>query len=266
MKKFLVLGALLLSTSAFAQFELPDSLTDQQIEDVSAEFAVNLSHTVVAAPETSGLWGVEVGLVGGRSKSPELADLVDEAGEDGSDFEQIYHGGLMARAHFPLELFIELSLLPNREISDITIENKTLGLGWNAGAYFNLPLDLAIGANFSTSEISFKQVINNDSTGNNPVDSKINFDAKTRVFYLGVSRDFIFIIPYLKVGAATFESDVKVDAGSIFASESKEESADGSGAYFALGANFQVLFFKFGIEASKTIDVGRLSGKFSLDF
>lgn len=271
MKKFFAVMLALAALPAFsASIELPDSLTSQQIEDVSTEFASNFSHTVVAAPETEGLWGVEVGLVGGKSKSPELADLVDDAGEDGSDFESLYHAGAFARAHFPFDLFVELSVLPERDISEVTIKNTTFGLGWNAGEFFTLPLDIAIGVNFSSSKISYEQEINNASTGNIPVNSEIDFDAKTRVAYLGFSKNFLFVTPYFKIGTAKMEADVDVAAsgtnGTIFASGDQSESVSNSGGYYALGVNLQLLLLRFGIEASKTIDVGRVSGKLSLAF
>lgn len=271
MKKLLAFGMTLMTSGAFAAaIELPDTLTKKQIEDVSNEFAINLSHTTVAAPETEGLWGVEVGLVAGQTGSPELSDLIDEAGEDGDDFKKVYHAGIFARAHFPFDLFLELSLLPEREISDITIKNTTYGLGWNAGEFFNLPLDVAIGANFSDSEITYEQEINNASTGNVPVDADVNFDASTRVYYVGVSKNFAFFTPYLKVGTASMEADVDVNAsgnnGTIFASGNQKESTETSGSYYAVGANLQFLLLRFGVEASKTIDVGRVSGKLSIAF
>ena len=271
MKKFFVLALALASTGVFAtSIELPDTLTTKQIEDVSSEFAVNLSHTAVAAPETEGIWGVEVGLIAGKTASPELADLIDETGEDGSDFKTIYHAGLMARAHFPLDLFAEMTTLPEREVSDVTIKNGTFGLGWNAGAFFNLPLDLAIGANFSNSEVTYSQVINNPSTGSVAIDSEIQFAAKTRVLYVGVSKKFLFFTPYAKIGTAKYDADVEVDAGgtsgTIFVSGDQKESVSGTGGYYAIGANLQFLLLRFGFEASRTLDIGRVSGKLSLAF
>lgn len=271
MKMFFALMLALSALPAFAaSIELPDTLTSKQIEDVSTEFAVNFSHTTVSAPETEGLWGLEVGIVGGKSKSPELSDLVSETGEDGDDFENLFHAGAFARAHFPFDLFVELSLLPEREISDITISNSTFGVGWNAGEFFNLPLDIALGVNFSKSKISYEQQINNASTGNVAVNSDIDFDAKTRVAYLGFSKNFLFFTPYFKVGTAKMEADVEVTAsgtnGTIFASGDQSESASNSGGYYALGANLQLLMLRFGVEVSKTIDVGRASAKLAIAF
>lgn len=105
MKKII---AVLLSFAAFSAFaqspELPE-LNKKDLEKVANEFAMNFSHTAVAAPETEDLWGIEVGVVGGQTGSPNLKRVLDENGEDGSDFKNLYHAGLMARAHFPFDLF-----------------------------------------------------------------------------------------------------------------------------------------------------------------
>lgn len=269
MKKSISIALAAFSFSAFAAApELPE-LSKSQLEKVSNEFAVDFSHTAVAAPETDGAWGVEIGIVGGATQSPELKDLVGEAGEDGSDYKSIYHAGAMARVHFPFDLFAEVTLLPEKEISDITVKNRTFALGWNAGAFFNWPLDVAIGANFSNTDLSFDQVINNSSTGNVDVNSTIDFKSKTRVLWLGVSKTFWFFTPYAKVGTAKTESDVKVDAstGTIFDfSSSQSESVSSTGGFFVVGANVQLLILRLGVEASQTADVKRISGKLSFAF
>ena len=266
MKKILTLALILLGNAALAAGpELP-TLTNQELEDVGNEFAVNLSHTAVAAPETNGLWGVEVGIVGGRTGSPELSDVVDRAGEDGSDFKNIYHAGLMARAHGPFELFAEMTVLPEREISDITIGNRTFGVGWNAGGFFNLPLDVAIGANISNSNIEFEQIINNASTSNTDVNSKVTFDAKTKIYWVGVSKTFLFVTPYLKLGKATSEAEIDTSVGSILGSGQQSDDVSVDGNFFAAGANVQLLLLRLGVEVSKTNDVSRASAKLSLAF
>lgn len=265
MKQLLFALVALTSVSAFADTPQFDNLTKSDVEDVANEFAVNFSHTAVAAPETDGLWGVEVGLIGGRTSSPDLEDVVDQSGGKGSDFNPIYHAGLLLRGHFPYDLFAEVTYLPSMDISDIEVHSKTLGLGWNAGAFFNLPLDLAIGFNYSDSEVSFNQ----SPTGSIPVESTISLKTKSQVYWAGVSKQFSFITPYLKAGVASTNSDVDVDAsaGTIFTyTSSQSESVSSSGGYLAAGANLQLLFMKLGVEASQTIGVKRVSGKFSIDF
>ena len=272
MKKFIFPLLAVLSVPAFAAQNLElDNLTKSDLEKVANEFAVNFSHTAVAAPETDGLWGVEVGVIGGATGSPKLKKVVDATGGDGKDFKSLYHAGLMARVHMPFDIFAEASLLPERKISEVEVKARSFALGWNAGAFFGLPLDLAVGANISSSDITFEQTINNSSTSNTNVDSEISLDSKTRVLWVGASKTFLFVTPYVKVGNAHTESKVKVDTngggGTIFAFTNKQkEDVSTNGGFLVAGLNLQLAFFKLGFEIGQTNTVRRASGKISLDF
>jgi hypothetical protein len=270
MKKLLFILALVPGMAIAQSPELPD-LSKGQLKDIANEFAMNFSHTAVAAPSTTGLWGVEVGLVAGQTGSPKLRKTLNDAGEDGNDFKNLYHAGLMARVHLPFEIFAELTLLPERKISDVNVSARSFAAGWNFGSHFNWPIDLAVGANMSTSAIDFKQTIQNASTLNNPVDSTVELDSTTRVYWLGASKTFLFFTPYAKVGVAQSESDVAVKtatgSGTIFSfSNSQKETVSTSGGFFAVGANLQFLFTRYGVEYSSSAGVNRLSAKFSLSF
>ncbi len=260
MKKLLLPILAMLALPAYADFEF-QALTKKEIEDVTTEFATNFSHTAVAAPETDGMWGVEVGVVAGQTGTPKLKDAVNKAGGDGDDVKNLYHAGLVVRAHFPYDIFAEANILPERKISEASVASKSFGLGWNLGAFLGLPLDIALGANASSSNIDFKQDI-----GGNP--GKVMIDAKTQVLWVGVSKTFLFVTPYVKVGSASQESEIDISAqsGTIFGSGKQKEDATNSGGYFAAGLNLQLAFFKIGAEYSQTMDVKRASGKISLDF
>lgn len=258
MKKFYVLALALVSTAALAAGPQFDNLSKSDVEDVAKEFSANFAHTGVSAPETDGIWGIEVGLVAGKTASPDLEDVVNASGGDGSDVEALYHAGAMARAHFPLDIFVELNLLPEKEISDITVKNTSYELGWNAGAFFGLPLDLALGFNMANSEMSFKQTA--------PVVSETSLKSKTRIIWIGVSKTLLFFTPYLKVGTVSADSDLDATGSILSYSASQEESVTNSGSYLALGANLQFAFLKLGFEASQIMGVKRASGKLSFDF
>lgn len=261
MKKLLTTAFFLSTFSAFAAGPAITNITKGDLNDVGREFAVNFSHTAVAAPETDGLWGVEVGVVGGMTRTPGFSDVVDKAGEDGSKFKNGYHAGLMARAHFPLDLFLELTALPERKISDVKVSSSSGSIGWNAGGFFELPLDLAIGASASTGKVSFDQTVSS-------VNSTIKMDAGSKVYWVAVSKTLLFFTPYLKAGFANTDANVKVSGSSTLFTytTSQSQSASSSGKYVALGANLQFFFVKLGFEASQTIGVTRYSGKLSLDF
>lgn len=267
MKKLFLCAGLLASLTAQASTPTLQDLSKKQVEEVANEFAMNFSHTVVSAPETSGLWGIEVGFLAGQTGSPKLSDVVDDAGEDGSDFKNIYHAGLLMRAHFPYEIFLEASLLPERKISEVNVSSRSFGLGWNFGSFFSLPLDLAIGTSLSASKIKFKQ----DTTFmGNPTPTTISVDSSTHTYWIGASKTFLFFTPYVKLGLIGSDSKVKSSvAGTVFGQDiagKKSVDVDSSGNYWALGANFDFAFFKFGVETSRQSDVSRSSAKISVDF
>ena len=263
MKKLLVAAVATLSLSAFADIQLGD-LSKSDVQKVGNEFAVNFAHTTVSAPETSGLWGVEVGVVGGATKSPGLEKVVDASGGDGKDFKSIYHGGLMARVHLPLEIFLEATALPKREISDVNVKSGSFGIGWNAGGFFNLPLDLSVGVNRSRADISFHQ---DADAANSIPESNIKVKTQNTIAWVGVSKTFLVFTPYVKVGMARSEADVKTDATGIFNYTAKmKETVDKNGGYFAFGANLQLLFLKFGAEIAQQNGVKNATGKVSFDF
>jgi hypothetical protein len=262
MRKLLVLATTaLISTAALADDLQFDNLSKSDVENVSREFGANFSHTGVSAPETNGIWGIEVGVIAGQSSTPELKDVVDASGGNGSDFKNLYHAGAMVRAHFPLDLFAEVSILPEQEISDAKIKNSTFEVGWNAGGFFNLPLDLAVGYNMANSELSFKQ----EANGSVPA-SNIDLSGKTNILWVGVSKTFLFITPYFKVGTVKSDADLKATAQIFQYTADQKEEVSNDGSYLALGANLQFAFFKLGVEGSKIMDVSRASAKISLDF
>ncbi len=248
-----------------------DNLSQEDLEEVSNEIAANFSHTAVAAPETNGLWGIEVGLVGGTTNSSKLKKLINEAGGNGKDYGRIPHAGLMARVHIPFDFFAELSFIPESEVEDMDIQNGTMAVGWNVGRFFDWPLDVALGVQGSASELSFKQTLNNASTGNTDVDADVSFKSKTSSAWIGVSKTFLFVTPYAKIGSFKSESDVEVDTASgngdifSFTNQQKEDSS-ATGTFTAVGVNVQLLLFRLGVELSRSADVGRASGKLALSF
>lgn len=263
MKKSLVAVLCLFSASAFAQQF--NQITKDDVEKVSKELGANFSHTTVSAPETNGTWGIEVGVLAGQTASPDFKDVINRSGGDGNDFKNVYHAGLFARGHFPYELFLELSILPSLDIEDATIKNQTFGLGWNFGSFFNWPLDVALGYNFSKGDLSFTQ---KEDTSTSPVTpaAKIDLETKTNVVWVGVSKTFAIVTPYLKFGRANLDSDLDASA-SIFAIGSQQsESVSESSSYFAGGFNLDLLALKLGFEAQRMFDTTRISGKLSLDF
>lgn len=257
MKRLLVASVFLSLSATAADINL-NNLSKGDVKNVTQEFGGNFAHTAVAAPETDGLWGVEVGVIAGKTKSPEFSDVVDASGGKGSDFKDIYHGGIMARAHFPFDIFAELSYLPEQEFSDVKVKSRSFGLGWNVGGFFGLPLDVAVGAERGTGNVKFHQ--------DGPPVADIELETKTTVMWVGVSKSFLFFTPYAKIGTSKIEGDLDATASILSYSAAQSEKVEETGNFVALGANLQFAFFKLGVEGSQIQGTKRASAKVSLDF
>lgn len=258
MKKLTVLALAFATTTVLASEIQFTNLSKSDVENISREFSANFSHTTVSAPETGGLWGVEVGLVAGKTTTPDLKDVVEASGGSGTDVSSIYHAGAMGRVHLPGEIFVELSLLPEQEINGLTIKNTSYEAGWNAGGFFALPVDIAVGMSIANSAMSFKQTT--------PVVADTSIESKTRIIWMGVSKTFLIVTPYAKLGTVSADSDFSATGTVLNYSADQNESVTNTGGYLAFGANLQLAFLKFGFEVSQIMDVKRASGKFSFDF
>lgn len=258
MKTFLPLALAFLTSAAFASGPQFNNLSKSDVENISKEFSANFSHTGVSAPETDGLWGIELGVVAGKTASPDLKDVVDASGGNGSDASSLYHAGAMARVHIPGDLFAEINLLPEQTLSDITVKNTSYEIGWNAGGFFNLPIDVAIAANMANSNFSIKQT--------SPVASTTTLDSSTRIYWIGLSKTLFIFTPYVKFGSVSADTDLKATGSILGYTASQKESVTNSGGYLAFGANITLGFLKLGAEMSKIMGVSRTSGKLSFDF
>lgn len=259
--KFLLMLSLFISIPAFAQ-QL-NNLSKSDVENVTEEFGANFAHTVVAAPETNGGWGVEIGVAGGITSSPKFKGVVEDSGGDGKDFKNIYHAGVFGRVHIPFDIFAEVSLLPEQEFSDVKIKSQSFGAGWNVGGFFNWPVDLAIGFSRGTGEVSFSQA--QDLATSTPA-ADVKFETATTIYYAGLSKTFLFVTPYVKFGAASIDGELDATGNILTYQAQQSEEVSLSGGYMAAGLNVNIFFLKIGAEYSKIIDVSRTSVKLSFDF
>lgn len=261
MKKTLFALSLFSSLSAYSNDVQLNNITKDDIEKFTTEFGVNFSHTAVAAPETDGAWGVEIGIVGGTTEAPSFSEAVSDSGGKGSDLKNLFNAGAMARVHLPFELFVEATLLPEQKVSDVKLKSNTYAVGWNFGRSLGLPFDLAVGYNYGSGELNFKQ----DATDDVPA-AEVKLDAQTSVYWVGVSKSIFVFTPYAKVGTSHIKGDLDASADIFGFTSEKNHSTDNSGSYFAAGLNLELLFMKFGVETSQTNNVKRVSGKITLDF
>jgi hypothetical protein len=260
--KILVILSLLISLPVFAQQF--SNLTKKDVENVTEEFGANFSHTVVAAPETKGIWGIEAGVVAGMTASPKFKGVIEDSGGDGKKFKNIYNAAVFGRLHVPFDLFVEAAFLPEQEIQEIKFKSQSFGAGWNAGGFFKWPVDLALGFSQGSGEINFTQTQDTTTVPVTPA-ADISFETKTTIYYAALSKTFLFATPYAKFGTASINGQLDANASIFGYTAEQSEDISLSGGYMAFGINVNFLFLKIGAEYSKVLDVSKTAAKLSFD-
>lgn len=254
--KFFIPLALILSFSAMAAGPQLDNLSKKDVEEISKEFGANFSHTVASAPQTNGLFGIDVGIIVGQTTSEKFKGLIEDSGGNGSDFGKLLHAGLGARVHVPFEVFAEVNVLPEQTINELSIKNTSYAFGWNFGRYMSWPLDFAIGAERGSAGISFKQTSPSSTVG---------LDTTTSNYWIGVSKTFLLITPYVKLGASSIDGELTA-ATDVFDDARTSRSVSTSGGLLTVGASANLLLVKVGLEYSQIQDVKRVSARLSFGF
>ncbi|MCB0361778.1 MAG: hypothetical protein KDD35_03615 [Bdellovibrionales bacterium] len=248
-----------------------DNIDQSDLKKIIGDFSGNFTHTNVSGAGSLGkLFGFELGLGGGASTTPGINSLVKETDPNASEGALI-HGGLLAQVSVPFGLSVEASLIPSTGGDDLKISNTGIGIKWTmTDAVFNLPFHLALKASATKTTLDFATIVNNASTGNLPVDSKMEFSSSSTALSLIASKDLLIFEPYFGLGMVQSSGDLAITgAGNVFdttLTASQSASAKTSGVTYFVGSELKLIFLKLGVEYSKVIDVTRVTGKLALYF
>lgn len=262
---------LLFSLSAWAADFNFNNVNEADLKKIIGDFSGNFVHTSVSGASSLGrVFGFELGLAGGISTTPGLNSLIKEANPLADDAHLI-HGGIVAQISIPFGLTFEGSAIPSVGNDTMKITTTNFGLRWTmTDTVFNLPFSLALKAHTSRTSLRFATVINNSSTANLPVDSKLELASSSTGLALVVSKELLIFEPYFGIGMLKSSGEFRiVGSGNIFDSTlTSEQSANAStsGIHFFGGTEVKLFFLKAGLEYSKMIDVTRVTGKLALSF
>ena len=277
MKKFILVLLMLapLMTPTFAQeddsdFSL-DNLSQADFNGVAEEFGANFVHSTASGASSLGnVFGFEIGVLGRMTGAPQVEGLVKEQDPD-SDISDLYDAGLVAIVSIPFGITAELTFLPEIDLGDLDINKTTFGLKWTmTDGLFVLPFNLALRAHYSTASISYKDTLNNDSTGNTDVDAEIGIDSKSYGFNVSASIDAFVIEPYAGLGFVSSTTDLGVTASggaNIFTfTDSQSASSSKSGVHYFAGAQVNLLAIHLAAEYSNVYGIDRYTAKLSFGF
>lgn len=270
MKLIFTTIALLFIQSVNASAPNLDLLTEEQAKSVAKEFSANFVHTTVSPASSLGsIFGFEVGLLVGLTKTPETNKISKTFDED-ADIEAIPHAGLIGGITIPFGITAEVSMVPERSASDVTFDHFSLGLKWTFTNHIKLPFDLAVRGHFSSSTLSYSDTVNNSSTGGSDVDSTISYETNSYGVSLLGSVNALILEPYAGIGYVSTDTDIGVSATtsvSIFDfSGSDSYNAENSGLHYFGGVNVNLFLIKVGAEVSQIMDLTKYSFKLSAYF
>ncbi|MEQ1878209.1 MAG: DUF6588 family protein [Bdellovibrionia bacterium] len=271
MKLILVLTTLFATSFAHGQSFEFNQLDQSDLDSIAREFSANFTHSTVSGASSLGdVWGFELALIGGVTKIPETEKRVKEV-DASANTPQLANAVLGVQVSVPYGITGELTFFPAVGSESFKYSNLGLGVKWTlTQGFLELPVDVAAKLNFTSTALTFTQEINNASTGNVPVDAKV--DYKNTIMNVGafVSKKFVLIEPYFGLGIVSAKADMGVQGtGTIFDStytNGQTGSSSPTGTMITVGADLSLLVLKLGFEYSSLFGTSRMLGKLALAF
>lgn len=265
----LALGCcLFFSTTAFSQSLNFDDITEPKLEDIVGDLSANFTHTAVEGASALGrIFGVEVGIAGGMTKTPHVEELVT-AQDPTADAGAVPHAGIIAMLTVPFGLTVEANFVPETGGDEFKFQTTGVALKWTMTDTIlsGLPLSLALRGHLKKTEMSFEQTIDNDT-----FKTDVKFEDTVTGLDLVVSRSLIFLEPYASLGLVNADGTISFTGSpnTIFdpsLTTGTSATAKKSTTSMALGSTFTLLFFKLGLEYAKLFDTDRYSAKLAFSF
>jgi hypothetical protein len=206
------------------------------------------------------IFGFELSLVGGSTKSPNIDRLSSENGEG---LGSILHTGLVLGLSVPMGFTFEALLIPSVSSNDMKVSQTSIGVKWTTDkSVIVLPFDLAFRGFISNMSLGFTQ----DSTG---VGTKVDYKNNQTGFQMLISPGLPAFEPYLGLGYVQSKNNLSATATAVFdPSLTSGTSADVtvSSMQTILGFNFYAAVFSLGFEYVNSFGTNHMTGKFGFYF
>ncbi len=258
-----LLATLALSSPVQAQNLEFDDISKSDLEKIMDEVSSNFHHTSVSGAGTLGsIFGFELGVIGGITKTPEINKLVKEQ-DPNEDVEQVPHGTLLGVLTVPLGITAEVGIVPEVGSGDFKFSRQSLGVKWTITEVLltDLPVSLAIKGHYTKADLEFEQPVNGQ-------DTKVKVEDTVTGFLFLVSKNFAIVEPYAGVGYLMSDGEIDVSGSSTIFNftAATQASAKNSSMQFLAGAELKLLVFKVGAEYSRQFDTDRYSLKLAVYF
>lgn len=228
--------------------------TKRVIEDLNAHL---FPTTVTPASSLGKYFGMELGVLGGYSDSPEIDKL------DSSDISKIPHAALLAIVHLPYGLGIEYSTLPI-DTGDFYYKYHVTGLKWTlTDLWDKFPVDLRLRAQYAKGSLSYEQKVSD-------VPVEVDYLYSAWATNITISKKLFILEPYLGLGYLSSSNDLKATgAASIFnisVTASDREDIKLNYFYALYGLQLDLGYVHTALELAQVNSRKKVSFKLSLAF
>lgn len=247
-----------------------DNLSQGDFDNAIRELSGNSTyHSVTGAGTLGSIFGIEVGVVGGLTSTPEI-NAYSKRVDASADISRLPHASLLVGVSVPMGFTGELLLFPEVTLSDIKYQQFGGSVKWTATELLVLPFNLAVRGFVTSNKMSFQQTLNNASTGNTPVQVTVAQDNSQMGLQLLASPNLPFIEPYAGVGFIKATGKLAVSGattGTIF-NFTSAQSAESSPTttQFLLGINANLLILNLGLEYSRAFATDSYNFKLGFRF
>ncbi len=245
------------------------------VDGIAKEFSANFLHIPVTPPHPLGqIFGLEIGIVAGITKSPYLNNLIQEADNTANELTDIAHANVLGSISLPYGITGELLILPALNASGLSLSNTSFGFKWTFSELMKSPIDLAMRLHLATNEISFEQTINNSSSGNIPVKAVVAWDTRIYGIDFMIGKDMTLIEPFFGMGFAKSKTDISIEASgtatifdsSLTVKDNQGAESDNSSIHFFAGVQLDLPLLNIAAQYDRVFGTNSYTGKFSLSF
>lgn len=255
--------SLVVSGKVQAQSLTFDNISQEELESILDEFSANFHHTSVSGASTLGrLFGFELGLVAGATKTPKIEKIVKQQ-DPSAKAEALPHAHLLGVLTVPLGITAEIGIVPKVGDEDFKFSRMSAAVKWTATETLlsDLPVSLALKAHYTKVDLDMDQTLNNQ-----PV--TVGFEDSVFGLNFLVSKNLAIVEPYLGLGYLSADGEMSVTGNTSifnFTSATSASSKESSFQYL-LGAEVKLVFLKLGLEYSRQFETDRYSAKLAVYF
>lgn len=246
------------------------TLSQSDFDSVIRELSANsLFNSATPASSLGALFGVEVGITGGFTNTPEINRLVNQQ-IPGTKADMFPHAGLLGAVTFPIDVTAEVLYVPQINAQGVQFNALGGALKWTpTDGVLVWPFNMSVRAFMTKTQMSFNQIVNNSSTGNTDVDTTVTYNGDVKGVQLLVSPKVIPVLePYLGVGQYYATGNMSLSGTArifVFSNSQSASSSPSSVGYFG-GLDVRLLLLSFGVQVERAFDTNVYTGRLSLRF